>query len=260
MTALAPSSRACWPRGEPAALVQVAVARGSTPREAGAAHAGHRRRACIGTIGGGAARVRGDRPGARRCWRRRGASARSSMPLGPGDRPVLRRPRHARGCGAPTPPTLAALDGRAKRASATRLPQRAAVRRRPCRPGAGPRAGAAAAAACAGSTTAPTSSRTRRSRASSPSSPSGRCAEVEAAPRRQCRLPRPDPQPRARLRCSAEAVLRRGDFAYLGLIGSRTKRAPLRARLPRAAASRERARAPGLPDRRRPARATSGRR
>ena len=42
--------------------------------------------------------------------------------------------------------------------------------------------------------------------------------------RRQRRL-RPDPQPRARLRALRARCCERGDFAYLGLIGSATKRA-----------------------------------
>lgn len=81
MTALAPTLRGLLARGEPTALVQVAVARGSTPREAGVAMlvtAG----TTAGTIGGG--RLEHEATArARKLLDEGAAGARVEVPLGP---------------------------------------------------------------------------------------------------------------------------------------------------------------------------------
>ena len=78
--------------GEPVALVSVAVAKGSTPRESGARML-VTERASAGTIGGGRLEFRGDRPGAgaARGWRGACGTPHAARPR---NRPMLRRPRH----------------------------------------------------------------------------------------------------------------------------------------------------------------------
>lgn len=78
---LAPTLEALLAAGEPAALVTVAAARGSTPREAGAAMLVTAQR-CFGTIGGGRLEWEGIAR-ARELLAAGGAEASFELPLGP---------------------------------------------------------------------------------------------------------------------------------------------------------------------------------
>ena len=76
-------------------------------------------------------------------------------------------------------------------------------------------------------------------------------AEVEAAPAGAAYLVLTHSHALDSMICAA--ALQRGDFAYLGLIGSRTKRARSSAACASSGIPQEQIDAPGLPDRRRPA-------
>ena len=245
-----------WPRilrellagGEPVVLVTVAAAKGSTPREAGAAmlvtaDACSARSAAAGSNGRRS-------PAPASCWRRGHAEATLELPLGPAVwASAAAATSRSAGCAARR--RRARARSRRPRPPSGRLPLGAPVRRRPRRPGAG-----------RGLAPLPLRLRWIDGRADEfPEPPLAGAevvvtdrplAEIEAAPRRQ-RLLRPDPQPRARLR-----ALQRGARARR-LRLSRPDRLAHQARQASSAASRarhpaDRIAAPGLPDRRRPLR------
>ena len=142
---------------------------------------------------------------------------------GPRARPVLRRASsrcalQPRRCGRCAPSSR-----RSEAASATAAAG-AAVRRRPCRPGAGARAGAAAAARALDRRPRRTPSRTGDSAGHrGGASAIGRWRRSSAAPAGAAFLVLTHSHALDFEICAA--ALRRGDFAYLGLIGSATKRA-----------------------------------
>ena len=237
MTALAPLLRALLTRGEP---VGAGAGRGRQGLDA----ARGRHRACWsppsathGTIGGGrleweaiAARARA--AGERRCRRRRIAAAARARRSASAAAATSRC-----GCGAPVAADCRRARGDRGAASASGCrwcccsapatsARRSPARWRRCRCG------------CAGSTAA---------RDEFPDPPLAGpevvvterwLAEVEAAPAGAAYFVMTHSHALDFEIC--EAVLRRGDFAYLGLIGSRTKRAQLRARLARARPRRRR--------------------
>ena len=198
----------CWPTGVPAVLVTVAEAKGSTPREAGAAMLVTAERS-FGTIGGGRLEWEGIAH-ARALLRDGGRESRVELPLGPGGRPVLRRP--CRPAAAPRRPRPSWPSSRRPRPR----------QRRRCRTvllfGAG-HVGRALAAALA---PLPLRLRWIDGRADEfPAAPPAGVevvvtdrplAEIEQRPGRQRRL-RPDPQPQPRL----HAVQRRARARRLRL-------------------------------------------
>ena len=210
----------CSRRGSPTVLVTRGRAKGSTPREAGAAMLVTDERA-HGTVGGG-----------RLEWE---CLAQARKLLAGGQAEALGRGAARAGASASAAAAMSAIRLRragaaeraeleaAEAAAEAALADRAAVRRRPCRPRARPGAGASAAAAALD----------RRPRRRVPGrGAAGRRSDRHrpAAGRDRAGGARPaaafrhDPQPRPRLR-ALQRRPRRGDFAYLGLIGSATKRA-----------------------------------
>ena len=119
-----------------------------------------------------------------------------------------------------------------RRRRAASLPAGAAVRRRPCRPGAGRGRWRRCRCGCAGSTAARTSFPSRRSRAPRWSSPAGRWPRSRRHPAGSACFVLTHSHASTSTLCSA--VLERGDFAYLGLIGSAHQARQVRARLSRA--------------------------
>lgn len=215
---LAPRLRALLAAGEPAIVVAVAAARGSTPREAGTAMLVTPARTC-GTIGGG--RLEWEAIAAARAMLVDGADERQlDIPLGPavgqccGGHVTLRLQRA-------TAAVLEAI-GRAENAAAAGLPLVLLF-------GAG-HVGKALAHALA---PLPLGVRWIDGRAAEFPEPAvpGVAAvvtdrpltEIEAAPAGSACIVLTHSHALDFSLCSA--VLERGDFAYLGLIGSATKRA-----------------------------------
>ena len=218
MTPLAPALRALIEKDEPVVLVQVAAARGSTPREAGTAMLVNLRRS-EGTVGGG--RLEWEATQRARAMLASGEPAATiRLPLGPavgqccGGNVTL----ELRRAGAADVDALAAFEAKL----AQRLPLVLLF-------GAG-HVGRALARALA---PLPLRLRWVDSRAQEfPEPPlagpevvltEGWRAEVEAAPAGAAYFVMTYSHGLDFEIC--EAVLRRGDFAYLGLIGSRSKRA-----------------------------------
>lgn len=215
--ALAPRLHDLLTAGEPVVLVEVAVAKGSTPREAGAVML-VTARACLGTIGGGRLEWEGI-AGARRLLDEGGHDRLLELPLGPavgqccGGHVTLRLVR----AGAAE---LGALEA-AERAAAASLPLVLLF-------GAG-HVGRALAAALAPLPLRVTWIDGRAHEFPEPPVAGVEVlvtdrplALVETAPAGSACFVLTHSHSLDFTLCSA--VLQRGDFAYLGLIGSRTKR------------------------------------
>lgn len=203
---LAEALRDCLVAGEPAALVRVAAARGSTPREAGAAMLVTAART-VGTVGGG--RLEWEAAKAARALLDGGRqAAQLEMPLGP---------ELGQCCGGHVTLTVE----RACAATLAGLEESEAAERR-ARPvvlvfGAG-HTGTALVRALS---LLPYETRWLDEREGFPGG--GSClAEIGAAPANAAYVVLTHSHGLDAL--VASAVLERGDFAYLGVIGSRTKR------------------------------------
>ena len=191
----------------------------------------------FGTIGGGRLEWEAS-PSARELLASGRREARVEMPLGPGRRPVLRRPCRRSVCAVPARPSWPSSRLPRPRPSAA-LPAVLLF-------GAG-HVGRALAAALA-----PLPLRLRWIDARADEFPADGSAGRRGRRHRAGRWPRSSARPAGSAAfvlthshaldfdARASAVLERGDFAYLGLIGSRDQARAVRARLPRARLPAER--------------------
>ena len=245
MTALAPLAPAAADRAGAGRAGAGRGRQGLDPARGRHRHAGHRAaRPTARSAAGGSSGRRPPRRAAMLASGGRGEHAQAAARAR--GRPVLRRQRHARAAARRCAPT-STRSRRSRRSwrsacrwcccsaratSAARSPGRW----RPCRCG------------CAGSTTGRRSSPTRRSTGPEVVLTERWLAEVEAAPAGAAYFVMTYSHGLDFEIC--EAVLRRGDFAYLGLIGSRSKRARFEHGWRELGLDDGPDRAPGLPDRR----------